>query len=56
MPKDKAEIMRANRKARKEELESLGLTRTLKVHINPEDEARVIKYIESRLRGKVYTK
>jgi len=47
MPKDKAEIMRAGRQARKDK----GLTRSITVHIKPEDESRLIKYVEWRLKG-----
>ena len=52
MAKSKAEIMRAGRLARKEK----GLTRAITVHIRTEDEDRLIKYVEGRLKGECPTK
>ena len=52
MSKSKAEIMRAGRKARKDK----GLTRSITVHIRPEDEERLVKYVEGRLKGECPTK
>jgi len=52
MAKDKAEIQRAGRLARKER----GLTRSIMVYIKPEFEGRLIKYVEGRLEGECPTK
>lgn len=51
MPKSKAEIMRALRQARKDK----GL-KPMTVYIKPQDEWRLIKYVECRLKGECPTK
>lgn len=51
MPKSKAEIMRALRQARKEK----GL-KPVTVYIKPQEEGRLSKYVEGRLKGECPTK
>jgi len=51
MPKSKADIMRALRQARKDK----GL-KPVTVYIKPQDEGRLAKYVEGRLKGECPTK
>ena len=52
MPKSKAEIMREGRAARK----ARGLTKSIMVHIRPEQEERLVRYVARTLRGECPTR